>query len=120
RASTPHASPVRTVAVPRIVDAAAHLRPEKVTRLRLALHPEPLGELLVELSLRGGAVHGVVQVATEAAKELVSSDLAHLRSDLERRGIRVAALEVVVSGSVMVAEMERPTALGRRLVDFWA
>src|SRR6185503_8200668 len=43
RASTPHASPVRTVAVPRIVDAAAHLRPETVTRLRLALHPEPLG-----------------------------------------------------------------------------
>src|SRR5262245_61953459 len=59
----------RPAALPRIVEAAVHLRPNQITRLRLSLEPERLGELVIDLVLRGGALQGTIRVENEAARD---------------------------------------------------
>jgi flagellar hook-length control protein FliK len=107
------------VAVQRIVEAAVQLRPEKVTRLHIALHPESLGELLIELVLRGGVLHGVVQTVSESEKNLVAAHLGRLRTSLEGKGIAVGELRVTVAGD-SAEEPEGPRSLRRGRVDLLA
>lgn len=106
-----------TAAFHRIVEAIPLLRPEKITRLQIALNPE----LLIELSFRGGAVHGVVQAASEAARGRIESQLDQLRTMLEGKGIKVGDLRVVVSSDPPSSEwVSLPVASRVHLVDFLA
>jgi flagellar hook-length control protein FliK len=98
-AATPRTLPGRpAVAVHRIIESAAILRPERITRLHLTLHPDPLGEIVVELSLRGGVLRGIVQTASEEAMKRVAAHLDRLRTSLEEKGIVVGEFRVVVAG----------------------
>jgi flagellar hook-length control protein FliK len=108
------------VAVPRIVEAAVLLRPGKSTRLCVALHPEHLGELVIELSLRGGLLQGVVLAESEAAREAISAHLDQLRSDLERKGIRVGDFQVLVAVAEPPESLDRILSLRPHVLDLLA
>lgn len=97
-AGKPTASPPAAgrPAVPfhRVIDAALRLHPATCTCLRLAL-----GELTIELKLRGGALQGTVEVPDKASGDAVAAQLDQYRSRLERQGITVGELQVVVVGA---------------------
>lgn len=114
RNSIPPAASRPTIPVHRIVDAAVALRAGKVTRLCLDLHPE----LRVELFVRGGAVHGLVHASGEA-RDQVAAHLDHLRTTLERKGIKVGDLRLAVPDAP-VEEVAVSSGHRRRLVDLWA
>jgi len=119
-AGKPSTLPARPAfAVPRIGEAAVLLRPRKTTRLCVALHPDRLGEVVIELSLRGGMLRGVVLAESEAARDVISAHLDRLRSDLERKGIRVGELAVIVAGHEE-PEGDLPSALRCSRLDLLA
>ena len=100
----------------RILDAAVTLRAEKVTRLCLDLHPE----LRINLFFRGGAVHGLVH-ASGGARDQVAAHLDHLRTMLERKGIKVGELRLVVDTEAPSSELVSLAVSSRvHLVDFLA
>lgn len=117
-AGRPSAAPAAsrpTIPVHRIVDAAVALRAEKVTRLRLDLHPE----LRIELFVRGGAVHGLVHASGDARD--LASHLDHLRTTLEGKGIKVGDLRIVLEPEASPSELvSLPVSARVRLVDLWA
>jgi hypothetical protein len=102
------------VSVHRIVEAAVRLHPEKCTCIRMAL-----GDLTIELSLRGGVLEGVVEAPSRAARDAVAAQLDQFRAALERKGIAVGELRVVVSGesSELVSV---PCSARVHLIDLWA
>lgn len=79
--------------VSRIVEAV-RLRTCAGTRIRIALSPEHLGELVLELVQQGSVVHGKILAENESARRLLSSQLDLLRDSLEDQGIRVGELRV--------------------------
>jgi flagellar hook-length control protein FliK len=106
-----------TVPFQRIIESIPLLRPDKVTRLQVVLNPE----LQIELSFRGGAVHGVVHAASEAARGRIGSHLDQLRTMLEGKGIKVGDLRVVVASDPPPSESVSQTVPSRvHLVDFLA
>jgi flagellar hook-length control protein FliK len=107
------------VALHRIIEAAASLRPERIARLHLALHPDPLGEIVVELTLRGGVLRGIVQTANEEAKERVVAHFDQLRTSLEGKGIVVGEFRVVVAGE-LEEEQGGVWSPVPHLIDLWA
>jgi len=54
--------------------------------VKLALDPEGLGELKLELALHGGAVSGLVSVANQEARGLLEAGLPALKTELEAQG----------------------------------
>jgi flagellar hook-length control protein FliK len=103
-----------------MVDAAVLLRPEQTGRLRIALHPEHLGELLIDLALRGGMLQGRIQTQTEAAKELILAHLDDLRTSLERQGTPVGDFEVTVAASEDPIPLEALRSVRLHLLDVMA
>jgi flagellar hook-length control protein FliK len=97
----------------RVIDAALRLHPATCTCLRLSL-----GELTIELKLRGGVLQGTVETPNQASRDAVAAQLDQYRSALDRQGISVGELRVVVSGSL--EEVEGPVSLRRSLLDLWA
>lgn len=93
------------IAIQRIVDAAGVVRLEKCAHLRIALSPEHLGDLLIDLSWTGGALQGTVVAESGAAKELIESHLDQLRARLEGRGIPLGEFRVRVG---VVSESPEP------------
>jgi len=104
-----------TPAFHRILEAAVAVRSEKITHLSLEPHPE----FRIELSFRGGAVHGVVHAATDAARDRIADHLDQLRTMLEEKGIQVGGLRVVVDGAPS-EEVPLPRSVRVHLVDVLA
>ena len=95
RSPAPQAAAGRPVpAFRHVIDAALRLHPATCTCLRLAL-----GELTIELKLRGGILQGTVEAPDQASRDAVAAQLDQYRSSLERQGISVGELRVVVVGS---------------------
>lgn len=69
------------------------------TRLRLALEPASLGELVIELLMRGSQLQGRVMTGNQAARDLILAHLDELRDALARQGIQVGELQVSVDPS---------------------
>lgn len=98
----------------RILKAAVAVRSEKITHLCLEPHPE----LRIELSFRGGAVHGVVHAATDGARDRIADHLDQLRTMLEEKGIQVGEFRVVVDGASEEVPLSRSVRV--HLVDLLA
>ena len=79
-------------AAAKIVDPAVASRPQSGNVIRLVL-----GELVIELVLRDSRLYGKVLAETESAKDLIESHLDDLRRGLERKGVEVGRLEVIVA-----------------------
>jgi len=92
-ASTPAA------AMEQIAKEAALLPSRGAARIRIALSPAHLGELLIDLSMGGALLHGKVQTGSDAARDLILSHLDLLRQSLEQQGIQVGEFQVSVDPS---------------------
>ncbi len=72
--------------------AAALTRKDGQVTLRLA--PEQLGELKIQLKLRGTTVEAKIEASTEPAKKLLERERDSLRAALESRGLNVERVEI--------------------------
>jgi len=73
---------------------AAALR-QKSGTMTLRLSPESLGQVRIDLSVRGEQVRATVVAAGPEARALLSRDVETLRGALESRGLKVEHLEIV-------------------------
>ena len=85
--------------IERIADVAPLCRARGATRLRLALEPAALGELVIDLLIRGPELQGRVSTGSEAARDLILSQLDELRLALAHQGIQVGEFQVSVDPS---------------------
>lgn len=91
------------------------------SRLSLSLNPAALGEVRIELSVRGSSLKAQVLTETEEARTLIQSRLDDLRDLLRGQGFRVREFRVDVAGkSGTTAEEERaggPRSHRRQVLD---
>lgn len=87
--------PVKDAIVRTFVQAQK--TPDRPAELRLQLNPEHLGRMDVRVKAHEGAVSAVIRVEHGAARDLVESQLAALRTTLADQGIKVDRLEVSVN-----------------------
>jgi flagellar hook-length control protein FliK len=95
------------------VEAATHAPTLQGNRIRIALSPAHLGDLLIELTFQGPLLHGSVRTESAAAREMIESQLGQLLASLEGQGIQVGEFQVTVDGSFKSAS-EESIAGGRR------
>lgn len=74
--------------------AMARIVSEGGGRITLRLNPQALGEVRVDVDMHRGVARATLNAQTEAARELLHSELDALRAALERRGVSVERLEV--------------------------
>jgi flagellar hook-length control protein FliK len=65
-------------------------------QIRMKMHPEELGGVLLEMQVRGRTVEARVTVESEAARGLLQQQLSELRQRLEGQGLTVEKLEVAL------------------------
>ena len=94
--------------VERVLRASRLVRSRGISRLRLVLDPPELGEVRLDLSLRGQVVHGAFQADAPGAVEALGARLHELKDALERRGLRVGELSVVAEGADPAAPPANP------------
>lgn len=99
--------------IPRIVAAATHPPTLQGNSFRIALSPDHLGDLLIELIYKGALLQGSIRTETAAARDLILSQLDQLRAGLEGQGIQVGEFQVNVDGSPPEASLP-PAGAGER------
>lgn len=65
-------------------------------QIRMKMHPETLGGVLLEMRVRGRNVEATVTADNEAARDLLQQQLSELRQRLESQGMLVQRLEVAL------------------------
>ncbi len=65
-------------------------------QIRMKMHPETLGGVLLEMRVRGKNVEATVTADNEAARGLLQQQLSELRQRLESQGMTVQRLEVAL------------------------
>ncbi|PWB82177.1 MAG: hypothetical protein C3F08_00230 [Candidatus Methylomirabilota bacterium] len=65
-------------------------------RVRLRLHPETLGELVIEVSWKDSGIVAAIKTQSRVAGELLTNDLSRLRTALGEQGIPISGLGVQV------------------------
>jgi flagellar hook-length control protein FliK len=65
-------------------------------QIRMKMHPETLGGVLLEMRVRGRNVEATVTADNEAARGLLQQQLSELRQRLESQGMTVQRLEVAL------------------------
>lgn len=75
--------------------ALASIVSEGGGRMTLRLNPEAMGEVRIDVEMRRGVASVRLNAQTDAARDLLDTDLGTLRAALERRGVSVERLEVV-------------------------
>jgi flagellar hook-length control protein FliK len=63
-------------------------------QVRMKMHPETLGGVLLEMQVRGKQVEATVTAESESARDLLQEQLPELRQRLESQGLKVQRLEV--------------------------
>jgi flagellar hook-length control protein FliK len=74
-------------------------------KLNLKLHPEELGELKIDLTLKEGSIKGNVVAQSQQIQEIIEKNMAKLRSILEDQGFTVEEI-VVTSESDTVPDFD--------------
>ncbi len=64
--------------------------------MQLRLHPEALGELVIEVSWKDSGIVAAIKTQSHVAGELLANDLGRLRIALEEQGISISGLGVQV------------------------
>ena len=64
--------------------------------IRLQLSPEHLGKVVIKVSQDNGTISAHIQASTQAAKEIIESELNQLRDELTNQGINIEELNVSV------------------------
>lgn len=66
-----------------------------ISEARINLHPEHLGEVQIRITIAQGQMSAQFVAHSEAAKDLLESQMAQLRGSLQSQGIQVDRVEVV-------------------------
>jgi len=78
----------------QVVRGLAQAMKQRDGSLTLRLKPAELGTLRVDVAVRSERVVATLRTQTDQARELLHSNLAHLRTALEARGLAVERIEV--------------------------
>ncbi len=82
-------------AIAQVAALADRMSPRSVRSLRIRLNPEELGRVDVQLSTdTSGRLHARLAADNNAAREILTHHLSHLRAMLERAGLSVDSLHV--------------------------
>ena len=74
-------------------------------KLNLKLHPEELGELKIDLTLKEGSIKGNIVAQSQQIQEIIEKNMIKLRSILEDQGFTVEEI-VVTSESDSLADFD--------------
>lgn len=81
----------------QIVDEVRASVNENVRSIEMQLNPESLGKLNIQLVSKNGEVTANIIAQTEAAKEVIETQITMLKENLLEQGVKVEAVEVTVA-----------------------
>lgn len=67
------------------------------TTMEMQLNPENLGKVFLQVSSKEGIVSAQITASNETVKEVLETQMATLRENLNQQGVKVDAIEVTVS-----------------------
>lgn len=82
--------------------------------LTLRLHPVELGDVKVDLVLKGGEISAHFNIASSRVKETLEASMDEFRQEMEQKGINIGALNVSVGGQ------DDPTETFQRFEMAWS
>ncbi len=77
------------------------------TSLEMALHPESLGNLHIQVTSRGGVLTANFIAQNEAVKTALESQMVQLRQSFDEQGVRVEAIEVTVESHAFERNLDQ-------------
>ncbi|MCR4611480.1 MAG: flagellar hook-length control protein FliK [Lachnospiraceae bacterium] len=89
--------------ITQITEAARINLSDETTSIEMILNPESLGKIYLNVSQKQGALHAQIVAQNEAVKEALENQIALLKENLNKAGVKVEAVEV----SVGTHEFER-------------
>jgi flagellar hook-length control protein FliK len=100
----------------------------KVSRVKMLLHPMKLGLLRVDLTVHDGVLSASMKTETQAARNLLLSTLGQLKDSLEQQGVQVGRIDVFVDqgaaqasahfqGADVWAHNDSPVPVGHAVVS---
>ena len=81
--------------------------------ITLTLYPKELGEVKVDLQVRGGQLSAAFVMENQKVKEAMESNMEEFKDNLERRGFSLGAM------SVSVGQQHHSNDSGQRFVAAW-
>ena len=81
--------------------------------LTLTLYPKELGEVKVDLQVRGSQLSATFVMENQKVKEAMESNMGDFKENLERRGFSLQSM------SVSVGQQDRGNDGGQRFVEAW-
>ena len=106
--------PEQTNMINRIARAAKAQLGAGKTSIQIRLHPPQLGNLRLDLALRGDTLRASIQTDTQGARHLIASSLPQLKAALASQGVRVDQFDVFTSGEGGVAHEHAGESRDRR------
>lgn len=91
----------------QIADYVKIQKGNELTEMELQLHPASLGNVKVQLATRGGSVTAQFTAETETVKNAIESQVVQLKENLQEQGIKVDAVEVLVSSHQMERNLDK-------------
>jgi hypothetical protein len=85
--------------MPQVFEALTQLRGGMVRSLRVALNPEELGPLEIQVVSRGGVLHARLSAESQEVKSVLDTQVASLQRHLQELGLKVERVDVVWQGS---------------------
>ena len=78
--------------------------------MELQLHPESLGKVGISVALKDGVMTAQISAQNEAVKEVIESQVALLREDMNSQGLKVEAIEVTIASHEFEQNLEENNA----------
>lgn len=82
------------VMVQQVMDQIQRLAPPEVTKIRMVLRPEALGELRLEVKQNKSGLEVKIETQTQAVKEVLERNLMQLRDSLKTSGLENAEIKI--------------------------
>lgn len=78
-----------------------------VTTMEMQLNPENLGKIYLEITSKAGVVSAHITAQNETVKEVLETQLAELKQNMNQAGVKVDAVEVTVSSHEFERNLEQ-------------
>lgn len=79
---------------------------ENVTSMEMQLNPENLGKIYVQVSSKEGVITAQLAAQNEAVKEVLESQVAVLKENMNQQGLKVEAVEVTIASHEFERNLE--------------
>jgi flagellar hook-length control protein FliK len=94
--SEPTVSPSQIIR--QIVETTAFSQTGSISQIRLQLNPEFLGRVNIVLTATADGLAARIHAQSDAARELLSANLAQLQSELKQAGVNMKSIDIVQPG----------------------